>query len=123
MKVIIAGGRDFIPEPKDIITLATLDNEHVFDEIVCGEARGADTFGKEYGKIMGIHIESFPADWNNYGKKAGPIRNEEMACYADAVIFFPGGKGTEDMRRRALKRGLKILYDGGNIGSKEKKEL
>jgi len=51
------------------------------------------------------NIEYHPPNWEKYGKSAGPIRNEEMAQNADALIAFPlegvANKGTVDMIRRA----------------------
>jgi predicted Rossmann-fold nucleotide-binding protein len=32
-----------------------------------------------------------------------------MAQYADALILFPGGRGTADMKARAVKHGLNIV--------------
>ncbi len=42
------------------------------------------------------------------GKAAGPIRNQEMADYADALIAFPGQSGTYDTIRRATRKGLVV---------------
>lgn len=40
-----------------------------------------------------------PADWDRLGKKAGMVRNAQMADYADAAIVFWDGKsnGTANM--------------------------
>ena len=50
----------------------------------------------------------FPADWDKHGRAAGPIRNAQMARYADAVALFPGGRGTASMRRVAEKAGITV---------------
>lgn len=130
MKVIIAGGRDFKPDWADLEILIKLDKQYFFIEIVSGKATGADTFGEQYAKLFDITVKEFPADWKNldvtpclikenkYGKYnalAGNNRNTLMATYADAVILFPGGSGTADMRKLAIKHGLKILYDAKEI--------
>ena len=47
-------------------------------------------------------------------KAAGPIRNKEMAEYADAVALFPGGTGTESMFKEAKAADIKI-YNYSNI--------
>ena len=48
-----------------------------------------------------------PADWTKHGKAAGPIRNQKMLDECpDLVVAFPGGKGTADMVRRAMKAGI-----------------
>lgn len=105
MKVIIAGGRDF----SDYELLAWKVWHHLTEhpdlhyEIVSGTARGADKLGEKYANEVGIPVKRFPADWNTHGKAAGPIRNTEMAQYADMLIAFWDGKskGTNHMIRTA----------------------
>jgi hypothetical protein len=70
---------------------------------------GADAGGERWAKKHGIPIKLFHADWTAYGRSAGPIRNRQMASYADAVALFPGGRGTNDMAMAAVARGLKIF--------------
>lgn len=76
--------------------------------IVCGEAKGADSLGKRYAEERGIDVMSFPADWSTYGKRAGYIRNEEMAKNADALVAFWDGTshGTQHMINLAKQYGL-----------------
>lgn len=78
--------------------------------IICGEARGADTLGRKYAEEHGIAVESFPANWEKYGKSAGYIRNQEMVNNADALIAFWDGKsrGTKNMIEIAEKKGIPI---------------
>lgn len=109
MKAIIAGGRDYVATDA---TWRFLDDAHRFypiTEVVSGCARGADAAGERWAEMRGIPIRRFPADWNKHGKGAGPIRNQEMAEYADALIAFPGGRGTADMVRRAKDRKLLVF--------------
>ncbi len=107
MKLIIAGGRDYRFTSKDIERLNTLEN---ITEVVSGGAKGADTEGEHWAREQSIPIKVFKADWNQYGRGAGPKRNQAMADYADAVALFPGGKGTENMFKHAQKIGL-VIYD------------
>ena len=58
---------------------------------------------------LGVPVDEFPADWKQYGRSAGHIRNREMAVYADILIVFPGGKGTENMMKQAGEHGLKTM--------------
>lgn len=99
MKVIVAGGRDFsnynlLCKKLDIILSQQKDIQ-----IVCGEARGADSLGKRYAEEHGYVVLSYPANWEKYGKSAGFIRNKEMAQVADALVAFWDGqsKGTYNM--------------------------
>ena len=110
-KVIIAGGRDF----KDYDLLKTklnkiLSNINTQIVIVSGKARGADSLGERYANEMGYEVAEFPANWDKYGKRAGYIRNEEMAKYADACVCFWDGKskGTKHMIDLANKHNLKL---------------
>ena len=109
MKVIIAGCRDF---NNYNLLKSTCDNilknqEKI--EIVSGTARGADQLGEQYAQEKGLEIKKFPADWETYGKRAGFLRNAQMAMYADALIAFWDGqsKGTMNMIELAKKHGLK----------------
>jgi len=76
---------------------------------VSGGAPGADHEGERFAKADNIPLTVFSAQWIKYGKAAGPKRNREMAEYADAVVLFPGGKGTESMYREAGQAGIKIF--------------
>ena len=110
-RVIIAGGRDF----QDYELLARtmdhlLSNVHGQIVVVCGLAPGADSLGDQYAKAKGYEVHYFPADWAKYGRAAGPIRNEQMAQNADALVAFWNGisKGTKSMIELAQRYGLKI---------------
>ena len=112
-KIIIAGGRDFtdynlLKEKTDKI----LQEKKVTHKIVIisGCARGADTLGLRYASENAFDVEEYPADWNKYGKKAGYVRNVEMAENADALIAFWDGKskGTKHMIDIATERNLPI---------------
>ena len=50
--------------------------------IISGTARGADKLGEQYAKIAHYELSKFPADWDGLGKRAGYIRNAEMAKFA-----------------------------------------
>jgi glycerophosphoryl diester phosphodiesterase len=109
MKVIIAGSReiaDFVA-----VETALLKSEYKATEIVSGGARGVDKVGEEVATKHGIPIKVFKADWNKFGRAAGPIRNKQMAEYADALIAVWDGesKGTANMILQAREFGLKIF--------------
>jgi hypothetical protein len=103
MKLVIAGGRDFVPEEKHWKYLSKFIKQKHVIEIVSGCARGADRFGEMLGEKLGIPVKKFPADWSTFGLAAGFIRNRQMAEYADAVFLFPGGKGTKNMKEMAFR--------------------
>lgn len=111
-KIIIAGGRDF----NDYELLKEKCSYYLKDKgkevtIISGTAKGADTLGEKFASEMGYEIERHPADWDKYGKRAGYLRNEEMAkSDADALIAFWDGKskGTKHMIDIATREGLII---------------
>ncbi len=111
MKLIIAGSRTFTnyQKLKQICDHFLQDQNNI--EIVSGTCRGADQLGEQYAKERGYKITKFPANWNKYGKAAGPKRNQQMANYADALIAFWDGKskGTNNMIQLANRYNLDIL--------------
>lgn len=106
MKLIIAGGRDHMLTADDYRQLAHLHVEHGITEIVTGGAPGVDADGEFFGRRNGIPVRVFPADWAKHGRAAGPIRNRQMAEYADAVALFSGGNGTASMAAEAARAGI-----------------
>lgn len=117
-KVIIAGGRDFDnydyleDEVLSVIGVLGEDSEIYLPniEIVSGGAQGADFLGERFASRYSLDLMPFPADWVTHGKAAGPIRNNEMADYADILIAFWDGesKGTKHMIQTALNKGLEV---------------
>ena len=111
MKVIIAGGRNFTDYQKLKETCDTILWDQTNIEIVSGNCRGADLLGEQYAKERGYKIAQFPADWNKYGKSAGPKRNQQMANYTEALIAFWDGKsrGTKHMIEMAKQSKLRMI--------------
>lgn len=124
IRIIIAGGRDF----DDYILLCERLDTYIgyidigpkdYVEIISGCVQGADKLGERYALDNCHFIKRYPADWERYGKSAGPIRNREMAEYAaekNGVLFaFWDGKskGTKNMIETAEKFGLEthvVIY-------------
>jgi len=82
--------------------------------LIHGAARGADSLAASWAIDTGLaefgEVLAFPADWNKHGVAAGPVRNQEMLDVGkpDLVVAFAGGRGTEDMVRRAIKAGINV---------------
>lgn len=98
MRVCVCGGRDF--DNKELL-YRTIDNAKMIlgdFTVINGGARGADKLSTEWAKDRGFEFKEFPADWDKFKNAAGPIRNQEMLSYGfNALIAFPGGKGTAHM--------------------------
>ena len=112
VKVIVAGSRtfnDFAYLEKHLMAYFKANALHRKDvEIISGTAKGADSLGEQFANKYGLKLTKFPADWNQYGKSAGYIRNEEMAKYAkkDGILFAfwnNSSKGTKHMISIASK--------------------
>ncbi|MDV7188458.1 DUF2493 domain-containing protein [Lutibacter sp. TH_r2] len=112
MKLIIAGSRTFNDYKKICAECDNILQDQTNIEIISGAYyRGADKLGEQYAKERGYKITQFPADWNKFGKAAGPKRNEQMANYADTLIAFWDGKsrGTKNMIELAGQLGLHLI--------------
>lgn len=113
MRIIIAGGRDF--NNFEMVEQAMERFQNEVSEIVCGDARGADSLGADWAFLHAVPVAHFPADWEKYGKAAGHIRNRQMAEYADLLVAFWDGKskGTKNMidtMSSLGKHGIVIKY-------------
>ena len=111
MKVIIAGSRNFTDYQKLKKECDQFLQNQKIIEIVSGcHYKGADKLGIQYANEKGFNLIKFPADWNKFGKAAGPKRNEQMANYADGLIAFWDGnsRGTKNMIKLARGGCLKV---------------
>lgn len=141
MRVIVCGGRTFGEVPKTVPPLTgealraaiikaareetmlmnTLDRLAP-TAVYHGGASGADRHAENWADLNEVPHEARRAKWHALGKSAGPIRNQQMLdeFKPDAVIAFPGGKGTADMVRRAKAAGVRVIevlaHDGGTHG-------
>lgn len=111
MKTIIAGSRDIgnYMLVRQAVALSGFKDQ--ITEVVSGGARGIDRLGERYAKEEGIPYVVFTPEWEIYGKRAGILRNAEMADYADALIAIWDGesRGTKHMIDDARKKGLKVF--------------
>lgn len=108
IRLIIAGPRDYYDQEKVFRDIHTFQGKFGIDEIISGEASGVDKLAEEYAFLHQIPFKLFQADWEKYGKAAGPIRNREMAEYANALLAFDKGtKGTRNMIQMARKYHLR----------------
>lgn len=73
-------------------------------QVVSGTANGADEYGEQWASVQQIGITRFAPDWDRYGRAAGPIRNKQMAEYADQLFLIWDGKsrGSASMKRLML---------------------
>ena len=117
MKTIIAGSRSISSYRlvSKIITQAAYE----ITEIVSGHAIGVDQLGERFAKEKNLSIKLFIPNWKRYGKRAGILRNIQMAKYADALIAIWDGKsvGTKHMITVANQKNLRMFVH--KIGNKQ----
>lgn len=108
MKTIIAGGRDI--DDFALVKEAVAESGFEITEVVSGKAPGVDSLGEQWARENDIPVKEFPADWDTHGKQAGPMRNRQMAQYADALVAIWDGqsRGTSNMIQNARAYGLEV---------------
>jgi hypothetical protein len=106
VKVIIAGSRSGPvninnPHAQSFAHAAVLLSGFEVTEIVSGCCSGVDVVGESLCTRLPNkpNVKRFPADWKQHGKAAGPIRNKQMAEYADALVVIWDGtsRGSRSM--------------------------
>lgn len=115
--VIVCGGRDLAidRESWDVLGQA-LTTERATIVRHGANPRGGDRLAQLVAEERGLHIDPMPARWDTYGYAAGPKRNAAMLAkkpHPVAVIALPGGRGTEDMKKRARAAGVRVIEIGG----------
>lgn len=109
MRVLVCGGRKYKDEAKLFYVLDQIHGEDkCIRTIIEGEAPGADQLAALWAVRRGVGLQPYPIDpevWKRVGRSAGPMRNTRMLIdgMPDLVVAFPGGNGTKDMMRKALK--------------------
>jgi hypothetical protein len=113
VRVIIAGSRGYKGGALGVERAVKASGFDIAT-VISGAARGADLAGERWASANGISCELYPADWDKYGKKAGAIRNQQMADVADALIALWDGqsRGTADMIRRMKDKPTIVYWEG-----------
>lgn len=89
--------------------------------VIQGGAKGADAHARTFAMTAGIPMLEVPAQWQVYGRAAGPKRNAVMAEVARrlggddgwTLLALPGGRGTASMVAEARQRGATIVDKRG----------
>lgn len=111
MKVLITGDRKWADWEVMYETLAQLPEDTT---LIHGAAKGADTIGGKCAEQLGFEVVVVPAQWEKYGRAAGPIRNCQMLDMdPDFVIAFhddlENSKGTKHCVTEARKRDIEVV--------------
>lgn len=108
VKLVIAGSRDL--SPHDLISrfAGKIDAKYGVTHVISGNATGVDKAGEFWAVEHGKEVIDMPADWDKYGKRAGPIRNMEMLKQADIILVIlrdANSKGSSHMASISQKSG------------------
>ncbi len=109
MKIAIVGTRNFSRLDLVKTQLSIIYTKFGTDNItiVSGGCRGIDKEAEEIAKTFGFETKTYKADWDKYGKPAGPLRNTTIVENSDIVIAFWDGKsnGTRDTINKTIDAG------------------
>lgn len=109
MRIIIAGSRT-VTETQVREALEWCPWINFVSCVVSGGAKGADQFGERWANEKGLEVKQFLAEWDKYGKRAGPLRNKVMADHAHGLLAVWDGssRGTASMIDLAKAACLRI---------------
>lgn len=108
-RVLVCGGRDYVDRRGVYKCLDGLVPRPT--QIIAGGANGADSLAVDWAGYRSVPYRVFNADWEKHGRRAGPIRNQQMIDEGNPhlVMAFRGGRGTADMVRRAKAAGVPVI--------------
>lgn len=113
MKVLVCGSRTYSNRPLLRSRLDTLHVAYGFTHLIHGNARGADIYAHFWAVDNKIHSHPFKANWREFGRAAGTIRNTQMLregkpdlCIAFVDKPLRESRGTYDMVTKARGAGI-----------------
>jgi hypothetical protein len=125
MRVLVCGSRDWTDEQAIFTVLNGYLSHDMPMTVIEGGARGADSIAERWALIHQdtqsmssppeklVELCVYPAQWEKYGRTAGPRRNMHMLADGkpDVVWAFVNkplheSRGTADMVRRTRKAGI-----------------
>ncbi len=114
MKILVCGDRNWTDKEAMYDVLCEYHRYGTEIVLIHGGCRGADRLAGECAEDAMWDILVYPADWQRYGRAAGPIRNQKMLDEGkpDIVIAFHSNldksKGTKDMVTRTRKARIPV---------------
>jgi hypothetical protein len=113
LRLLVCGGRDYQDHHAVCKALDTVGARYGISVLISGAQTGADSLGLDWAHFRDVPVMAFPVtptEWKKIGREAGPLRNRKMLEQGrpDAVVAFPGDRGTKNMKDQARAAGLKI---------------
>ena len=85
--LLIAGSRTYYaPWLDHVLDNASYVHDVLFDQVIEGCAIGVDKWAEGWAERKGYYEKHCPARWDELGKRAGYVRNTEMASFATHAI-------------------------------------
>lgn len=110
-KVLVCGSRYYSDYSKVLGYVRKLKDA----VIISGGAKGADTLAVKAARECGLPFREYPAQWERYGRSAGPKRNAQMLEVErpHLVVAFHwdigSSRGTKDMVEKARRSGVPVV--------------
>lgn len=105
----VTGGRYYANQEAVFAALDAVKEVYGPVRLHVGDANGADWLAWKWAEDRNVPVRRFIADWNQFGKMAGPIRNREMLdSGVELLIAFPGGRGTNGCIKEAEQRMIPV---------------
>lgn len=118
MRVLVTGSRDWTDRKAVWLAIFSEYVDAEYDSglftVVHGDCpTGADLHARQFYEWQSRYVieERHPADWDRYGKSAGPRRNQHMVDLgADVCLAFPLGesRGTRHCMEAARRAGIRV---------------
>ena len=114
MRIMVTGSRNLTDRKFVEKMLREHCVGHEIEKIVVGDCKtGADAVALAFAERLLFDFEVFKANWNKFGRSAGPIRNRQIVAIGRpdvCLAFFQtlDSKGTNDAVNAAKEAGVPV---------------
>jgi hypothetical protein len=110
MRLLVIGGRHFDEVVLVLDVLSQLHRHYAIGALIRQATPGAESYAGYWAGLHGVHEIVFIPYLRRKGSFSDHERNTRMLTEGkpDALVAFPGGKGTADMVKKAKTYGLAI---------------
>lgn len=132
-RVLVCGSRDYQDEERLGAVLDAVHRLRQITAVIEGGAAGADALAHVWAAKNQVPVKTFNANWGEYGRAAGMIRNRQMLDegHPDIVYAFTskplseskGTAGMVKMARQAKVRTVVVGQDDSEYVIAEAEEL
>ena len=111
MRVAVIGSRTATLQDVILAIYAFTQQVGIITHVVSGGAKGADSHAVFYARCFQVPVTIHPADWNQYGKRAGFLRNITIVEDCEHVLAIWDGlsHGTTHSMNLARERNIPVF--------------